>query len=37
MGEMKICIKSDNEKEKFEFNFRRDTQKYRNHVGIVLN
>ena len=30
MDEMKICMKSKNEKEISEFNFRRDTQKYRN-------
>ena len=30
MDEMKICINCDNEKEISEFNFRRDTRKYRN-------
>ena len=30
MDEMKECNKCDNEKEISEFNFRKDTQKYRN-------
>ena len=28
---MKRCSKCDNEKDLSEFNFRKDTQKYRNH------
>ena len=30
MGELKKCSKCENEKELSEFNFRKDTQKYRN-------
>ena len=30
MDDIKKCLKCDNEKESSEFNFRKDTQKYRN-------
>ena len=30
MDDMKRCSKGDNEKELTQFNFRKDTQKYRN-------
>ena len=33
MDDVKSCSKGDNEKELSEFNFRKDTQKYRNQYG----